>query len=64
MSRISNFKQVYVEKIYYIDNLVVLDGEVIFRTKDYLLGVAMCLAWRKNNPLEDKRRIKLTFEHL
>lgn len=64
MSRISNYKQVYVEKIHYIDNLVVLDGEVIFRTKDYLLGVAMCVAWRKNNPREDKRRIKLTFERL
>lgn len=45
-----------IEKVQYI---VLLDGEKIATVGDYLTGSAMCLAWRKNNPREPKKRIAL-----
>lgn len=38
---------------------VLLDGVLIRRVDDYLCGLAMCIAWRQNNPREDIKRIKL-----
>lgn len=56
---ISCFKQVYIETIQTIIYVVTIDGKAIWETSDYLSGVAACVAWRRNNPREDKKRVKL-----
>lgn len=38
---------------------VLLDGQLVRRVENYLCGLAMCITWRKNNPREDPKRIKL-----
>lgn len=38
---------------------VLLDGVLVRRVESYLYGLAMCIAWRKNNPQEDPKRIKI-----
>ena len=56
---LSCFKSYYAEHIPMVTYAVVLDGRQIFETKDYWVGVACCLAWRKNNPREDSKRVSL-----
>ena len=48
-----------VERIVDVGYSVELDGKLVLMTKDYLVGLAACIAWRKNNPRENKKRISM-----
>lgn len=56
---VSTYRKTYVERVPVIRWRVLLDGELLLEVEDYLTGVAACLAWRRNNPREDKNRIRL-----
>lgn len=56
---VSAYQRVYFERIPIVRWRVLLDGKVLMEVDDYLVGVAACLAWRRNNPREDKHRIHL-----
>lgn len=56
---VSTYRKIYVERAPVIKWRVLLDGELLMEVEDYLVGVAACLAWRRNNPREDKHRIRL-----
>ena len=43
----------------HVGYIVQLDGEGIIMSKDYLFALAVCQAWRRNFPREDKHRIKM-----
>lgn len=60
---LSCFRSAYIERIPEIIYVVTLDGNFVWETTDYLSGVAACIAWRKNNPREDKKRVKLHMKH-
>lgn len=56
---VSQYRRVYVERVPVIKWRVLLDGNLLMEVEDYLVGVAACMAWRRNNPREDKHRIRL-----
>ena len=49
----------YINPLPEVGYSVELDGNSILLTKNYLHGLAACIAWRKNNPREDKKRISM-----
>lgn len=43
---------------------VLLDGNNFLLTKDYLVALATCIAFRKNHNHNEKNRIKMTYVKL
>lgn len=56
---VSTYRRVYIERVPDIRWHVMLDERLLMEVEDYLVGVAACIEWRRNNPREDKHRIRL-----
>lgn len=51
-----------IRPVFSVDYIVYLDGAELLRTKDYQVALACCIAFRRNHPKRDAKRIRTNID--
>ena len=52
----------FIRPVFSVDYIVYLDDAEILRTKDYQVALACCIAFRRNHPGRDAKRIRTNMD--